>query len=251
MITLQALSLFLDQLLSPSSIQDYCPNGLQVEGKGGVKNVAVAVSASLEVIEAAVKMKADALIVHHGMLWQKDPLPIIGPKKEKLRHLLEHGISLFAYHLPLDAHIQIGNNWKASEDLGWKDRSAFGVHGNTSIGVKGQFAPMKIDEFRILLETYYGHPAQCALGGKSVVSSAALVSGGAHWDIIQAADQGVDCFITGSFDEPIWDIAHERKVNFFALGHYATERVGVMALSKLLIKQFGVASSFIDVANPF
>lgn len=249
MITLQDLSQFLESQLP--SLQDDCPNGLQVEGKKEIKTVAFAVSASLEVIEAAARMRADALIVHHGLFWNKDAFPVVGPKKDKLQLLLEHQISLFAYHLPLDAHPIFGNNWKAAKDLGWKELTAFGVHRNVAIGVKGRFDPIKVEDFRVLLETYYSHAAHCALGGQPSISTAALVSGGAHWDIVQAADQGVDCFITGSFDEPIWNIAHERGIHFFALGHYATERVGVKALADVCTQQLGIPSSFIDVINPF
>jgi dinuclear metal center YbgI/SA1388 family protein len=251
MITLQALSQFLDHLLSPKLFGDYCPNGLQVEGKERIHTIAFAVSASVAAVDAAVKMKADALIVHHGIFWDKEPMSVVGPKKEKLSQLLGENISLFAYHLPLDAHGEIGNNWKAAADLGWENLQPFGKMGKTAIGVKGSFKPMRVQDFQKQLEGYYKHPAHVALGGPLEVKTAALVSGGAHRTIQEAADEGIDCFITGSFDEPIWDIAHERRVNFFALGHYATETIGVLALMQLLSQTFGVRSEFIDLPNPF
>ncbi len=251
MITLQDLFLFLQNLLSPDELADYCPNGIQVEGKRDVKRVCFAVSASLAVIEEAQKKNADALIVHHGIFWNKDPYVIVGTKRHKLEVLLKSGMSLLAYHLPLDAHHSVGNNWKAAFDLGLKELEPFSPIGKTFLGVKGKLQPMSADAFQKKLETYYGHPAHVAFGGKKEVSSAAIISGGAHRYIDQAADAGVDCYITGSFDEPIWDIAHERKINFFALGHYATERVGVQALMAEVQKQFKISCEFIDLFNPF
>lgn len=246
MITLQDISLYLHNLLSPGEFTDYCPNGIQVEGKQQIKRICFAVSASLQTIEEAVKRKADVLIVHHGIFWNKDPLPIVGTKRDKLQLLLKNEISLLAYHLPLDAHPRVGNNWKAAFDLGLDQLELF-----DSIGVQGKMAPMSVDEFRKKLEAYYGHVAHVALGGKETVSSAAIISGSAHRQIERAVDAGVDCFITGSFDEPIWDIAHERKINFFALGHYSTERVGGFALMADLQKQFKIPCEFIDLFNPF
>ena len=251
MITLQDLSQYLQQFLSPSDFVDYCPNGLQVEGKKEIHRIAFAVSASLATVIETVNKGADALIVHHGILWNKEPSVIIGPKKEKLLHLLKAGISLLAYHLPLDAHQRIGNNWKAALDLRLEDLVPFCLIGKTAIGVKGKMDPISVEAFQKKLEAFYGHPAHVAFGGKKEVRSAAIVSGGAHRYIDQAADENVDCYITGSFDEPIWDIAHERKINFFALGHYSTEKVGIFALMSHLQKQFRVPVEFIDLYNPF
>ncbi len=251
MITLQELSSYLDLLLSSADFTDDCPNGLQVEGKREVRKIAFAVSASVAAIEAAVQLGADALIVHHGIFWQKDPLPVCGPKKQKLEKLLCNQISLLGYHLPLDAHQQLGNNWKAAADLGWFQLEPFGLFRKKVIGVKGQFTKMRIEDFQNALEKYYGHPAHPALGGKKEVLTCGIISGGAHWSLVEAAEQGLDCYITGSFDEPIWDIAHEREINFFALGHYATERVGIMALCKDIQAHYGISCSFIDLPNPF
>ncbi len=251
MLTLQDLSQYLQQLLSPTDFTDYCSNGVQVEGKEEIRKMAFAVSASLAAIDEAVKMGADALIVHHGIFWNKDPHVVIGTKKEKLSRLLKNEISLVAYHLPLDGHPKLGNNWKAAFDLGLEDLHPFLLAGKAAIGVKGKMGPISTEVFQKKLETYYCHPAHAALGGKNEIRSAAIISGGGHCYIDQAADENVDCFITGSFDEPIWDIAHERKINFFALGHYSTERVGVLALMAHLHKQFRIPCEFIDLFNPF
>ncbi|MBS0620918.1 MAG: Nif3-like dinuclear metal center hexameric protein [Verrucomicrobia bacterium] len=247
MITLQALFQFLEQLLSPQEFRDYCPNGIQVEGKGEVGRIAFAVSGSLAAIEAAARTGADALIVHHGLFWNKDPYPIVGSKKKKLEILLKEGISLLAYHLPLDGQQEIGNNWKAARELGWRDLEPF----YENIGVAGRFAPVPVKEFQKKLENYYGHMAHAALGGKEMIASAALISGGAHRQILEAADRGVDCFVTGSFDEPVWDIAHERGIHFFALGHYATERIGILALLEKVRSELGVACEWLELPNPF
>ncbi len=251
MITLQDLFLHLEQLLSPGEFSDYCPNGIQVEGKKAIRRIAFAVSASVAAIEACAAMGADALIVHHGIFWSKDPYPVTGVKKKKLQLLLASDISLIAYHLPLDAHQSLGNNWKAAQDLGMTDLQPFYWIGKAAIGVKGHFPKMEVGVFQKRLEAYYGHAAHVALGGKKEVSSTAIISGGAHRQIEQAIEAGVDCFVTGSFDEPVWDIAHEQNIHFFALGHYATERIGIMSLMSAVQQQFGIPCEFIDLPNPF
>ncbi len=251
MITLQEFCDYLEGVLDSSSFEDYCYNGVQVESGGSIARIAMAVSASMSSIEKAVSADVDALIVHHGMFWNRDSSNITGVKSHKLKMLLENGISLIAYHLPLDAHEEFGNNWKAARDLGWQNLEPFGEFNGKKIGVKGTFDCIKREDMARRLETYYGHVANAAYGGKDVVESAALISGGAHMNIIDAGKEGIDCFITGSFDEPVWHIAHEEKINFLAMGHSATERVGVSALGNHLAKHFNVECSFIESSNPF
>lgn len=251
MITLQAFFEYLAKLLPSEKIADSCPNGLQVEGKPSIKKAATAVSANLATIEAAVEMGVDALVVHHGLFWQRDSYVIEGIKREKLKLLLDHGISLFAYHLPLDLHQDIGNNWLAAKELGWKDLQPFGYMNGVAIGVKGNVPRISRQEFQATLERYYDHPAVCALGGKEQVSSAALISGGAYRSLIDAAKEDVDCFITGNFDEPAWSQAFEEKINFFALGHSATERIGPKALGRKIESDLGLPCEFLDLPNPF
>lgn len=251
MITLQDLSAYLEQLFAELDFSDYCPNGLQVEGKKEIHRIGFAVSATLAVIEECVRQQVDALLVHHGIFWNRDPYTVLGPKKEKLRQLLTQGISLFAYHLPLDAHPEIGNNWKAARDLGLTDLKPFAPHGKGYIGVKGVFAPRSVRVLQEQLEAYYAHPAHTALGGKETVSSLGLISGGAHRSIELASQEKLDCFVTGSFDEMVWDIAHEQKIHFFALGHHATERVGIQALMARIQKDLAVSAVWIDFPNPF
>lgn len=251
MITLQVLSQYLDILLRAPGLVDHCPNGLQVEGQAQIERIGVAVSASLETIQRACELNCQALIVHHGLFWNRDEFPLIGSKQKKIALLLNQGMSLMAYHLPLDAHPELGNNWKAAQDLGWTDLQPFGFFNHMAVGVKGKVLPQSRKVFQQKLEAYYEHSAHTALGGKEIVETVGLISGGAHRSIVEAAREKLDCFITGSFDEPTWHQAYEEKVNFFALGHAATERVGPRALAAHLRQHFSIECLFVDLFNPF
>ncbi len=251
MITLQQICSYLDEFLHCQNFTDYGPNGLQVEGGKDISKIAFAVTASLKVIEEAVKIGANCLIVHHGLFWKYDSFEVVGTKKKKLKLLLENDISLLGYHLPLDAHIEFGNNWVAARELGLVGLEEFGEVNGQCIGVKGEISPIKTDDFQKKLEEFYNHEAATALGGKEIIESAALISGGGYKYLTQAAKNGVDCFITGNFDEPAWHQAYEEGINFFALGHTATERIGPLALEKHLKKKFKVETIFIDSDNPF
>lgn len=251
MIKLNLLCDYLDKLFQKELFKDYCPNGLQVEGREEVRSVATAVTASLQVIKKAVEAKADMLIVHHGLFWQGDALSLVGTKKEKLKLLLGEEISLVAYHLPMDAHKELGNNWRAAQEMGWSDLEPFGNYNGQPIGVKGRFALQSVAAFQNSLENYYKHKAHTALGGKKEVGSAALISGGAYKSITDASKEGVDCFITGNFDEPAWHQAHEEKIHFFAMGHSATEEIGPKALALHLFDKLGLKTQFIEEGNPF
>lgn len=251
MIKLKELHVCLEEFLRSSLVSDYCPNGIQVEGKKEISRIATAVSASLETIQDAIAWGADALIVHHGIFWSGDSYVVSGAKKEKLKLLLANEISLLAYHLPLDIHQELGNNWKAAQDMGWRNLQPFGIYKGMAIGVKGEIPLQTRDSFKETLENYYQHPAACAFGGKEYVQTAALISGGAYKNISDGITEGVDCFITGNFDEPAWNQAFEGGINFFALGHTATERIGPKALGEYLEKQFCCDYRFIDTKNPF
>jgi dinuclear metal center YbgI/SA1388 family protein len=251
MITLKEIHLYCDTLLSSKTIPDYCNNGLQVEGRPQIKRLATAVSASLATIEAAVEHKADALLVHHGLFWTGDSYNITGTVRKKLLLLLKNDISLLAYHLPLDMNQEFGNNWKAAQDLGWTELRPFGFNKGLYLGVQGKFPKISREKFQHQLENYYQHPAHCAIGGKSEIESAALISGGAYKYITEASLEGLDCFITGNFDEPVWHQAYEERINFFSLGHSATEKIGPKALGKHLQEKFNLEYQFLDIPNPF
>lgn len=248
MIYLKAIKDYLRKLFSAENFSDFCPNGLQVEGKPVVKTILTAVSADLETIEAAVQKRADLLIVHHGLFWNKDSFVIEGAKKKKIKLLLENEMSLFAYHLPMDAHREIGNNWKAAIDLGWKELEPFGF---MDLGVKGVVDSLSFEEFLKTLENYYEHPATAVRASGKSIKKVGLISGGAHKSILEASSNELDAFITGSFDEPSWSQSKEENVHFYAMGHSATERVGPIALAKRIEKDLGVSSSFLDIRNPF
>ncbi len=249
--SLKELCEHFNDLLSSQKIADYCPNGLQVEGNPFVRRMATAVSASLATIKHAVDLKCDALLVHHGLFWRGDNFVIEGVKREKLALLLENQISLIAYHLPLDIHAEVGNNWKAAKDMHWNNLQPFGVMNGIAIGVKGELPSLSREDVKSLLESYYGHKALCAWGGAEVIKTIGLVSGGAHKTILDAAREGLDAFVTGTVDEPVWYQAQEEKINFYALGHSNTERVGPIALKEYINKTLQLPCEFIDVENPF
>ncbi|AAF39241.1 Nif3-like dinuclear metal center hexameric protein [Chlamydia muridarum str. Nigg] len=242
----------LNELLYPELFNDYGPNGLQVgDAQAPVRKIAVAVTADLATIEKAIACESNVLLVHHGLFWKGMPYPITGMLYQRMQRLIENNIQLIAYHLPLDAHPEVGNNWKVAKDLGWERLESFGST-KPSLGVKGVFPEIGIHDFVSQLSSYYQAPVLAkALGGKESISSAALISGGAYKEISEAKSQEVDCFITGNFDEPAWSLAHELAINFLAFGHTATEKVGPKALTQYL-KQVGCDSVvFLDTENPF
>lgn len=238
----------LDTFLDPDKMADFGPNGVQIINQGPLTKIATAVSPTLDVITEAVKLKAQALVVHHGL---KDIFPL---KDEilykKVQLLMLNNIALIRYHLPLDAHQELGNNWKAAKDLGWQNLEPFGLYEGRLIGVRGTIRPRSIAYFAADLEAYYGNKALVA-PAKEEIASVALVSGGAHKWINEAVAAGVDCFVTGTCDEPSWDIAFEQKISFCALGHVATEKVGPKALATYLAQKFSIETTFIDSVNPF
>lgn len=246
------LLVYLENLLKPSLFRDYCPNGLQLGNENDqISKIAFGVTADLETIEQAIAYQANVLVTHHGILWNADSLPIVGRKKIRIEKLLQSRISLISYHLPLDAHNEIGNNWKVARDLNWNDLCTFGSL-LLPIGVAGTFDPISIEDFQSLLSKYYqSHPIGSVLGGKRIVSSAAIMSGGAYKEIDLATRLGYDCFITGNYDEPAWSIAMEEKINFFAYGHTITERIGITALSEKIEKKFGLNCKVLVSTNLF
>lgn len=248
-MNLGQLTSFLEEYFQSSTFRDYGPNGLQVEGKEEISLVACAVSASLNVIEQAIQKGASALIVHHGLFWNKSPLTLTGSLKKKVELLLQHRLSLLAYHLPMDAHVESGNNWPVAKDLGWENCEPFGMVEGKFIGVKGKFKPVAFEKWLESLRVYYGSELRVA-GYKPMISSAALVSGGAHREFTSAINQGLDAFITGSCDEPQWHEANESGKVFVSVGHSLSEKIGPMKTAKFLNGQ-GVPAIFIDEENPF
>lgn len=252
MNSLQELVAYLDHYLECSRFRDFCHNGLQVEGKEQVRRIATAVTATSVSIQAAIDWGADVLLVHHGLFWEKGPLQVRGPLRHKLTLLLEHGVSLLAYHLPLDAHPAVGNNWVAARELGLQDLQPFGEYNGMFIGVSGVIpGGLKVNEWVPRVESYYQQAGRTALFGPDPIQSVGIISGGAHREFVQAVEKGLDCYITGTGDEPNQNMAAEERRHFMALGHAATERIGVRALADLLRSHGGFETAFLRDDNPF
>lgn len=241
---LHELAKHLDEYLQVTHFDEAAYNGIQVAHIGEITHIATAVTASLEAIEQAAQLRVQVLIVHHGIFRKQDLHPIIGVLYKKIKLLMENNIALLGYHLPLDAHQEVGNNWQAARDLGLKDIKPF------SFGVIGSIDPTSFDTFKHKTERYYGRLAQ-SVKVKDPVRTIAIVSGGSDRYIVDAAQAGADCFITGRVDEPVWDNAHEYDISFLGLGHYGTETIGPRALADYIQKTLGIPCSFIETNNPF
>jgi dinuclear metal center YbgI/SA1388 family protein len=247
----QELESYLAQYLNVKGFDDSALNGMQVEGRQEVRRLAVAVSACSEAFRKASAGGADALVVHHGLFWKEEwPRPVAGVFRDRLKVLLDSECSLFAYHLPLDAHPEVGNNAAASRELGLVRLEPFAEYRGHCIGYHGRFPePLSRRTFVDRLESYFGHRAFLVPAGPEMVSSVGVVSGGAAREAEAAVALGLDAYVTGEPGEPATYLCREAGINFAALGHYATERVGVRALALHLESRFGLDAFFIDVEN--
>ncbi len=242
---------WMDETLAAPSFRDYGPNGLQVLGRDEVAHLAAAVSVSLDVIERAADAGADALLVHHGLFWDGADPTIGRLERRRLEGLFGAGMSLIAYHLPLDAHPELGNNALLADLLGLADRAPFGEHRGMRIGVQGALpAPEQVGDLAARLGARLGSSPLVLPGGDHPVRTVGIVSGGAARDIRQAADAGLDAFITGEPSEDAMYLACELGVHFIAAGHNATETLGVQALAARAAERFGLATGFLPVDNP-
>lgn len=245
------LETYLAEYLALSRFSDEAVNGLQVEGRPEVRRLALAVSACREVFLKAAAAGAGAILVHHGLLWRGEgPAPLRGTLARRVRILFENDLSLLAYHLPLDAHPEVGNNAVAARELGLQDLEPFAVYHGTPIGFRGRFpAPVPLPDFVARLEAYYGHRAFVVPAGPDMVAAVGVCSGGAAREARDAAAAGLDAYVTGEPGEPEVFLAREAGLTFAALGHHATERVGVRALGRHLAETFGLETVFLDVDN--
>lgn len=249
MVPLKDFVFYTNELLAVSQFQDYAPNGLQVEGREQIQKVVGGVTASLALIEAAIERHADAVVVHHGYFWRGEDPRIVGMKRRRLQKLLEHEINLLAYHLPLDAHTEVGNNAQLALRLGFKTAGRFG--GSMSIGMHGFLSvPRTGKELSDDLELSLGRSILHISGKEKQITTAAWCTGAAQSYIEQAVELGVDAFITGEASEQTVHIARETGIHFYSCGHHATERYGVKALIEHLANRFGVIQEFIDIDNP-
>lgn len=242
---------FLDDLLEVRSIQDFGPQGLQVEGKEEVRKVAVGVTASQELFRRAVDAGADLVICHHGMLWDFDSRVVRGPLRERLRLLLDHGITLLGYHLVLDAHEEHGNNALLARALGLRDVRPFGDYRGALLGRRGTFAePVPLASLAERVRSVCGGDPLLFPFGPDPVRTIGVISGGAVNDFGQAIEAGLDCYLTGEVKEFVQETAREHGVTYVAAGHYRTETFGVRSLGERLEREFGLPWEFIDVPNP-
>jgi dinuclear metal center YbgI/SA1388 family protein len=243
---------FCDDLLDVASFDDYGPNGLQVPGGGEVDKVATGVTANLETLQAAIGAGAELVMTHHGLLWGSELSPLSVPMAARLRALLCANTSLAAYHLPLDAHPEIGNNALLRDQLGLEgDDRPFGEAKGSSVGVIGRSAePIDVGELTRRLADVTGQQPLVFDAGPERISAVGIVTGGGGFAIHEAGPLGLDALVTGEPSEPVMGEAREYGVHFLAGGHYATETFGIRRLGELVAERFGVEHVFIDVPNP-
>lgn len=250
MVQRQALLSLCNQLLQPQLFKDYCPNGLQVEGRAEIKKIISGVTASRALIEATIAEGADTLLVHHGLFWRGQDGSVTGWMKQRLALLLAHDINLLAYHLPLDAHEQWGNNAMLGQHMGWQTLERFGDQRLGWLGspFNGVTDPSAL---QTELENKLGRAAVAVIPDATrPVKRIAWCTGGAQSWFEDAIAAGADAFVTGEISEPQAHLARETGVAFFACGHHATERYGAPALAAHVASVLGLAHGFIDIGNP-
>jgi len=241
----------LHEFLQAATVADYGPQGLQVEGAAEVTSVVTAVSCSLEVFERAAARGAQMVLVHHGLLWDRDPRRIVGVLRRRLKVLFDHDINLVAYHLPLDAHPEVGHSAVLAGDLGLVDREPFGDYRGLALGCRGRFdEPLPVAQVTALVERTCGRAPLVFGPTDRMLRTVAIASGGGA-DMAEAAvAAGLDCFITGEAREGTPAYCRETGLTFFEAGHYATEKPGIVALGERLAREFGLDVVFEDVPNP-
>ena len=240
----------IEQFLNVNAISDYCPNGLQVEGKAQIKRIVSGVTASQALIDAAIELQADAILVHHGYFWKGEDQRVIGMKQRRIKALLTHDINLLAYHLPLDVHPEVGNNVQLAQRLGLTVTGPLEPGNPRSVGLIGTLdAPLSAKDFAARIESVLGR-APLVFDQHKPIQSVAWCTGGAQGYIEQAIAAGVDAYLTGEVSERTFHEAQENGMSFFAAGHHATERYGVQALGEWLVKRFGIEHHYVECDNP-
>ncbi len=239
---------YLEGLLQPAKFRDYCPNGLQVEGRAEVMRVVAGVTASQALLDAAVARGADAVLVHHGYFWKGEDGRVTGIRRQRLKTLLEHDINLFAYHLPLDAHPELGNNAQLASRLGWQADGRFGEQDIAWLGQVG--APTTAGKLAAQIALGLARTPLLIGDAQRPIRRLGWCSGGAQGYFEQAIALGVDAFISGEISEQTVHLARESGVAYLACGHHATERYGIAALAAHLSAQCGLDCVFVDVDNP-
>jgi dinuclear metal center YbgI/SA1388 family protein len=242
------LELYLNSVLETGRFKDYCPNGLQVEGRRRVNKIATGVTASLAFLEAALEWGADAVLVHHGYFWRNEAPQITGRKYKRLKLLLANDVNLFAYHLPLDDHPEYGNNAQLGERMGWIGDARFGEN---DLGWMSTLPmPITLAHFAAQVEQTLGREPVVLGDPDWELRRVAWCTGAAQSYFDAAIEAGADVFLTGEISEPVTHMSAESGVAFLAAGHHATERYGVQALGVHLSETFDVEHLFIDIHNP-
>ncbi len=242
---IDALNNYLNVLLQPERFSDYCPNGLQVEGKQEINKIVTGVTASMDLLQAALQANADAVLVHHGYFWRGESLPITGIKKRRLQFLLQYEINLFAYHLPLDAHTELGNNVMLAKQLDLKVTKWAEM-----LALAELRQPQTLQTFAAHIEAKLKRKPQVIGDCQKSIKKIAICTGAAQGYIEQAAGAGADVYISGEISEQTVHIARETGMSYISAGHHATERYGIQALGEHLAQKFGISHEFIDIDNP-
>lgn len=256
----EELTAYLNGILMPERFRDYCPNGLQVEGRARIGRIVCGVTANQALIDAAIVRGADALLVHHGWFWKNEDGRVTGFRKQRLQTLLAHDINLYAYHLPLDAHAELGNNAQLAQRLGW---TVTGRFAEQEIGFLGAVsnntadpadavppAPTLARDMAARVAAVLGREPLLIGAPEREVRTVAWCSGGAQGYFEQAILAGADLYLSGEISEHTVHLARESGVPYLAAGHHATERYGVMALGAQLAEQCGLACEYVEVDNP-
>ena len=262
-ITAQSLSKFCDDYLSADAFKDYAPNGLQVDGGQPIQRIITGVTACEALIDAAIADNANAIMVHHGYFWKGESAPLTGMKGQRIRKLMQHGISLIGYHLPLDAHPVIGNNAKLAESLDMTIIGALYPAETHPVGNIAICTPQNSQSLIAQITQALGRiPLHISADYKistntkddgennRLIERVGICTGGAQDMIEQAALMGCDAFISGEISERTTHIARELGIDYFACGHHATERGGIEALGNIIAQQFGLPVTFVDIDNP-
>lgn len=251
MVDLIELVDYCDRLLDASNFQDYCPNGLQVEGRKQIGRIVSGVTASQALIDAALEQRVDLILVHHGFFWKGEDPCLTGMKRRRISALLANEISLLAYHLPLDAHPRLGNNAQLGQLLGLVEQGRFGDGGGPDLACYTSLRePLSGAHLRARIQRALGRKPQWITGRVGPLQRIGWCTGAAQGYLEAAARLGLDAFISGEISEPSVHIAREYGIDYFAAGHHATERYGVQALGGQLSEEFAIEHIFIDIDNP-
>lgn len=244
---------YLSTLFHPELFEDYSPNGLQIGGKSSIKRVAFAVSATQDSIQKAIAWGADALIVHHGVFWKyQGARTLTGAWGERVKSCVKNDLNLFAYHLPLDAHAEVGNAVTLGKAIGLTDLAPFALHKKQPMGAKGKLTtPITAKDLKEKLKTVLNHDVILGTPDENkLIQTMGIITGGANNDWVKAFDDGLDSYLTGEISEYNWHDSIEAGVHYFAGGHHATERFGIMALMKKMESDLGLEVYFFDSLNP-